>query len=291
MITRRRFIAASAGAAVACGSMGLYNKSASALTLEKHTISVNGLPSEFNNFKIGLLSDLHSSGYNSPTLFDKASEMMMSQEPDLIALLGDFINSPRPGAVISAKEFDDGYVIALAKSLSVLRAEYGIYGVMGNHDHWSGKLALNSITNILADSMGLIWLRNRHVRINKGLANIALLGVDDYWSHKFSLPKALKGLIGSDTKILLSHNPDVNAVIIPKMGIDLILSGHTHGGQIKLPFIGSPFVPSEFGQRYIEGIVRDGQRATYVSRGVGSVILPTRFNSPPEVTILTLTSA
>ena len=121
------------------------------------------------------------------------------------------------------------------------------------------------------------------------MANIVLLGVDDYWSHKFSLPKALKGVNGSDAKILLSHNPDVNTVIMPKMGIGLILSGHTHGGQIKLPFIGSPFIPSEFGQKYIEGIVRDGVRTTYGSSGVGSMILPARFNSPPEVTILTLT--
>ncbi|MDH5638438.1 MAG: metallophosphoesterase, partial [Nitrospinota bacterium] len=91
--------------------------------------------------------------------------------------------------------------------------------------------------------------------------------------------------------IMLSHNPDINDDVLPQMRIDLILSGHTHGGQIYLPFIGCPVVPSKFGQKYIAGLVRDGERQTYITRGVGHLLAPIRINCPPEATIITLEKA
>ena len=136
--------------------------------------------------------------------------------------------------------------------------------------------------------MRVTWLRNKHVIIKKCESEIALLGVDDYCENSCSPRKAYEGLEKEITKILLSHNPDINESILPDFDVDLILSGHTHGGQVVIPGIGMPFMPSAHGQKYREGLVQDGRRQTYITRGVGHLFAPLRYNCPPEVTLITL---
>jgi uncharacterized protein len=113
--------------------------------------------------------------------------------------------------------------------------------------------------------------------------------VDDYWANSCSLARACQGLDPQTVKILLSHNPDINEDISDLgLEIDLVLSGHTHGGQVVAPLIGQPVMPSRFGQKYRAGLVFDGNRQTYISRGVGHLLAPLRFNCAPEATVLRL---
>ena len=120
---------------------------------------------------------------------------------------------------------------------------------------------------------------------------IYLAGVDDYWEGSYSLPRALQRVPEDACRILLSHNPDVNEDIEnQKERIDFIMSGHTHGGQFVLPFVGALYVPSPFGKKYLAGLVHDGERQTYISRGLGSFFVPIRLNCPSDVSLLTLRS-
>ena len=112
--------------------------------------------------------------------------------------------------------------------------------------------------------------------------------MDDYWERSYSLLKSIEGTPEDICRILLSHNPDVNEDI-ERLDeyIDLVISGHTHGGQIVLPLIGAAYVPSPFGEKYLAGLVRDGDRQTYISKGLGLFLLPVRINCPPDVSLIT----
>jgi len=114
-----------------------------------------------------------------------------------------------------------------------------------------------------------------------GSESIQLVGVDDYWEKSYDLVRALQDSPEGSLRVLLSHNPDVNEDIeVLRKQIDLVVSGHTHGGQIVLPYLGTPYLPSPFGQKYRSGLVRDGDRYTYVSRGLGVFFAPIRLNCP-----------
>lgn len=281
-ITRRDFISYSLRGLVLAGAgKGFYNTTSSQIETVKQKISLNDLPPAFKGLTIAQLSDLHASFVVSESLFTKAASLVMENRPDIIILTGDFVSD-------SAGSFNEEYLEGLVDALSGFEAPMGIYGVLGNHDFWSGKKTIDIICDKFTRAMGVTWLRNSHVKLEKDGASIDLLGVDDYWSHSYSLAKAYHGLDTDTVKILLSHNPDVNEDIIPQMRIDLVLSGHTHGGQIVMPVIGAPYIPSKFGQKYREGLVRDGARQTYVNRGIGHLLAPVRFNCPPEATIITL---
>jgi predicted MPP superfamily phosphohydrolase len=172
--------------------------------------------------------------------------------------------------------------------LSRLKASMGIFGVLGNHDFWSGPVVAEKITDGL-ESIGIKILRNEAVSITKGPEKVYLLGVDDYWEGSYSLTGAIKNVPQDSCRILLSHNPDVNEDIdLSKRRLDLIIAGHTHGGQLVLPFLGAPYLPSPFGQKYRAGLVTDGNRKTYVSRGLGLFFVPLRLNCPPDVSLLVL---
>jgi predicted MPP superfamily phosphohydrolase len=173
--------------------------------------------------------------------------------------------------------------------LSVLDAPHGLYGVLGNHDFWSGSHGLKTLVRDFEDGLGVQWLRNRNVSLTRGEERIVLAGVDDYWQNSCSPEQAVKGAPQGTARILLSHNPEINENLSDEMhDVDLVLSGHTHGGQIKLPFIGAPFQAGVRRAKYMEGLARDGKRQTYVTRGVGHLVVPIRFLCPPEASLITL---
>ena len=172
-----------------------------------------------------------------------------------------------------------------------MKAPLGVFAVLGNHDFWSGPEVTRAVDQGLAD-LGVQVLRNRSTALEREGQTLVLAGVDDYWADSYNLKRAMDGVERDNCLILLSHNPDVNEdVDALGLRVDLMLAGHTHGGQIVLPFIGAPFLPSSFGQKYRAGLVRDGERLTYVSRGLGVYLVPFRLNCPAEVTRLTLTKA
>ncbi|MEE8575246.1 MAG: metallophosphoesterase [Thermodesulfobacteriota bacterium] len=268
---------------------GFYNTTEGRIRLQRVSVPLPGLPPAFSGLKIAQLSDLHSSRIVRPGLIEEAARLVMNEKPDLIVLTGDYITGEILFLSKSVGEFKKLYLDRCLDALSGLNAPMGIYAVLGNHDFWSGSAALSTIVKGFEDRIGAKWLRNSSVRLRRGASEIQLLGIDDYWENSSSLDRALEGLTGDKVRILLSHNPDINAAIESRgERIDLVLSGHTHGGQVALPVVGAPFLPSEYGQKYRKGLVSDPGRFTYINSGVGNLLFPIRFNSPPEAALITL---
>ena len=290
--TRRGFFRHGIRGLFAAGvGVGFYNTTSHGVRLQEVSVKIRNLPERFSGFTIGLLSDTHASMIANNGLFSQAAGLIMSRRPEMIALTGDYVSGATRFLSGEIGKFNPGYLEQLLNSISVMSAPMGVYAVLGNHDFWSGPEAVEAISGGFTRRLGVRWLRNQNLRIEKGGEAINLLGVDDYWQNSCSLRRAYHGLGGDSVNILLSHNPDINDEVTPQMRIDLILSGHTHGGQIYLPVIGCPVVPSKFGQKYIAGLVRDGERQTYITRGVGHLLAPIRINCPPEATIITLKKA
>ncbi len=290
-MNRRRFLKSILGLSLISGlgvTKGWSNTFESQIRLESVPITLNNLPPAFKGFKIALLSDLHSSPIVSLEHLTHAARLAQNENPDLLVLTGDFIGHTLRTSRNQIHDFETKYLDNLVNALAILKPKYGTYAVLGNHDFWSGPEVTNALLKTFEEKLNVHWLRNQHSQLNIGDDFITLLGVDDLWQRSFSLKKAMKRIDPKSIKILLSHNPEVNYRIAPEHNIDLVLSGHTHGGQISFPFIGPPFHPGIRNQKYLRGLVEDKNRKTYITRGVGHLIVPIRFNCPPEVTLLTL---
>lgn len=269
---------------------GVHNTTSGQVELVRVPVTIRNLPASLRGMKIGLLTDLHSSSIVSGKIIRTAGRLLMAENPDLIVMTGDYISGSTRFLSGSIGEFTPEHLLKCVDALAHLKAPLGIYGVLGNHDFWSGPASVRAICESFTRRIGVAWLRNRGVELHKGGGSFHLLGVDDYWEESCSLTEACRGLDGDSVRILLSHNPDINDDIArSRERIDLVLSGHTHGGQVVIPVLGQPVMPSKFGQKYRAGLVRDGDRQTYISRGVGCLLAPIRLNCPPEVTVLTLT--
>jgi predicted MPP superfamily phosphohydrolase len=243
------------------------------------TIPVHDLPPQLDGFTIGLVSDVHSSTFMTRKQMDGYCRALMSLGTDLIVVPGDFVNS-------QTEE-----VYPFAESFSALHAPSGVYGVMGNHDFYApdpDRVARE------VDACGVRLLRNDNVIIGKNGARFALLGIDDVGRPDRALShmrSAARGIPDGLPRVLLCHRPyfiDEAAA----MGMDLVLSGHTHGGQIVLGNIGPVVLtPAAIASPYIWGKYSRGGTQMYVSRGIGTVGLPMRVNCPPELTKITLRRA
>ncbi|ABB32869.1 metallophosphoesterase [Geobacter metallireducens RCH3] len=278
------------GIVVAGLGKGFYNTTSEQVEIVRTSVKIRNLPAALQGLKIGLLTDLHASFVVSSETIRSAGRLLMAEKPDLIVMTGDYISGSTRFLSGSVGQFKKEYLSKCIDALSGLKAPLGIYGVLGNHDFWSGPESVKAICEAFTRQMGMVWLRNSSVEIRRGRGSLHLLGVDDYWEPSCSLAAACKGVDTDGIKILLSHNPDINdEIFLLRERIDLVLSGHTHGGQVVVPFLGQPVMPSKFGQKYRAGLVRDGDRQTYISRGVGCLLAPIRLNCPPEATVLTLT--
>lgn len=257
------------------------------LKLERLDIQLKNLPSGFDGLKVGFITDIHAGPLVPTRLVRAGVEMVMAEKPDLILLGGDYVHGATRFLWTRVGGFKPAHFNECLDELSALSAPLGVYGVMGNHDHWSGAEVLESIASGL-EGIGVRILKNESEILKAGDAEIVLAGVDDYWEGPADLVRAFKGAGPERVSILLSHNPDINEDVENlDRPIDLILSGHTHGGQIVLPLVGLPF-PAPFNTRYTAGLVRDGDRQTYVNRGLGVFFVPIRIGCPPEVSLLTL---
>jgi len=248
-------------------------------------VPIHGLPGPFEGFSIAQISDIHSSYWVSEAYIRRCVDIINGLRSHALVLTGDFITGSMPFFIGKIGRFDSEYLDRCVRALSGLEQSMRL-AVLGNHDTWSGEALASRITRAL-EASGIRVLRNRNIAIRAGGEEVRLIGVDDYWSQSFDLDKAMHGLPEKGTRILLSHNPDINDEWTggTRDRVDLILSGHTHGGQINLPWIGNPMLPSRFGQKYRAGAVLDSGRLTYVNRGVGTLLIPLRFNCPPEITL------
>jgi len=288
-LSRRFFLKGALGAfgvsALGIGK-GFANTLRSQIRLERVPIRLERLPESFRGFKIAQLSDLHSSPLVDQEHLEHAVQLALAEKPDLVVLTGDYIGHTLRTAPGQIHKFDEMYLDQLVETLVKAKAPFGTYAVLGNHDFWSGPEVTESLCRAFETRAGITLLRNQRAVLSKGDESIQLLGVDDYW-HSWNLGQAMRRVPMKSVKILLSHNPDINRHLRPAHRIDLVLSGHTHGGQITFPVLGAPFA-THMNKRYLKGLVRDGDRQTYITRGVGHLVVPIRFNCPPEVTLITL---
>lgn len=233
-----------------------------------------GLSPAFAGLKIALLTDIHRGPFMSATRVRRLVDLTNAQHPDIIALTGDYVHR--------SKE----YIPSVWAELGRLTAPLGVYAVLGNHDYWeSGELSFVSMTNA-----GITNLTNRHVVIERGGQKLYLAGLDDPWAGKPDLPRALQGVAPHETAVVLCHNPDyIEQVADPRA--KLWLSGHTHGGQICLIPNRPILHPSKCGLRYIAGLAICAEMQIYVSRGLGTVSPPLRWNCPAELPIIELQPA
>jgi predicted MPP superfamily phosphohydrolase len=227
-----------------------------------------------DGLKIVQLSDIHHSLYTPIEEVQRAIHLANLLRPDVIALTGDYVT------------LSETYIWPVARALGKLRARLGVFAVLGNHDF---QVDADVVTRAL-QAQRIRVLRNSHFALRRGSAVLWIAGVDDLWWRAADFGEALRHLPARDPKILLCHNP-IGVRLAAKYGVDLMLSGHTHGGQVKLPFVGSVYGRSRLGERFVEGWNRLDGTQIYVSRGIGKVLLPIRFNCPPEIALFRLRCA
>ena len=240
--------------------------------LRRATVALPNLGRPFEGTTIAFLSDVHHGPFVPRGYVRSIVEMTNALKPDLVMLGGDYCYR---GARFIAPALEE---------LGELEAPMGRFAVLGNHDHWDGLR--QSIDGLKA--AGIPLLRNEGTWVEKGPARLRIGGVGDLWCDRQDVDAALGDATARDAVVLLSHNPDVAETLRdPRVG--LMLSGHTHGGQVILPFFGAPIVTSAYGQKYLHGLTRGPSCDVYISRGVGTVGPPCRAFCRPEVVLLTLT--
>jgi uncharacterized protein len=238
----------------------------SRIEISEQRIWLKGLPDSFSGLRIVQLSDIHHGKFYPLEAAARAVALSNALKPDLVALTGDFVSYSR------------ACVEPVAEVLGMLRARYGVLAVLGNHDF---RVSADGITRAL-DRQGIEVLRNRNVRLCFRGEELALAGVDDH-GYGADLRRAMGGIPAGTPKILLAHNPQIIRGAA-RYGADLVLSGHTHGGQINFPVIGSvAYGRSPERLRYKIGWDRLADTQIYVSRGLGTIVLPWRLRCPAEI--------
>jgi predicted MPP superfamily phosphohydrolase len=228
----------------------------------------------FDGLKVVHLTDLHHSLFTPLEDIQRAVHLANLLHPDVVALTGDYV---------TLSKF---YIWPVARALGKLRARLGVFAVLGNHDFRADP---EEITDALK-AQRIHVLRNGHHALRSGGTTLWMVGIDDLWWEADDLRAALRYVPGRDPKVLLCHNP-LGVYMAARHGIDLVLSGHTHGGQVRLPVVGSFFGRSRLGERFVEGWNRLDGTQIYVSRGIGKVLLPVRVGCPPEIACLRLRRA
>ena len=245
------------------------------LVVERSTIHLRRLPPALDGLRIVQLSDIHHSPFTGREQIEHAVAKANSLNPDLIVLTGDYISHERE------------YAAPCAEMLGKLRARCGVYAVLGNHDHWTDAALITDLFR----AEGIRVLINEGMRFEHPQhpdASFWLAGVDDTMVGLEDLPLALAGSSADELKLLLAHNP----VILrraARAGVDLVLSGHTHGGQITWRAERSPSGRPR--RRLLRGLGQRHDTQIYVSRGLGTVVLPVRYGCLPEVSLLELKSS
>ncbi|NOT28333.1 MAG: metallophosphoesterase [Acidobacteria bacterium] len=260
--------------AVALGLWAFWFEPAS-LTLIEERISLSGSASE--PLRIAVLTDLHvGSPFNGIAKLRQIVDRTNAARPDVVCILGDLVTQGVVGGRFVAPE-------DIAAELKRLRASAGVVAVLGNHDGW---LNHDRVRDAL-ERNDVRVIEETAAKLNTAAGPVWFAGISDLWTGRHDIAAAL-GTTRNDGApiILMTHNPDVFPLVPDRVA--LTLAGHTHGGQVRLPFIGRPIVPSQFGERFAAGHVVEDNRHLFVATGLGTSILPVRFRVAPAVTMLTV---
>jgi predicted MPP superfamily phosphohydrolase len=239
--------------------------------VKEREVPIAGLPPAFDGYRIVQLSDLHCGPFASGRRVARWVARANDLRGDLVAVTGDLI--------ASGPEF----VETVARELGALAARDGVFASMGNHDYFvEGEVMVEAL-----DAAGLSVLRNRGVALERDGARLYLAGVDDTWTGRHDVARALADRPEGTPAVLLAHDP----ALFPEAaahGVDLTLSGHTHGGQLGVPFAARRWNLARVMTAFTSGVYRDGKSTLYVNNGLGTTGVPIRLLVPPEIAVLTL---
>ncbi len=280
-VTRRSFLKLAGVLALRAAVVGAGGASYVA-AVEPEWVEINpvglGLPRlspAFHGYRIAQISDLHMGDWLDANKLAEIVALVNKQKPDMIVITGDFVTR-HPEYVASD----------LAKSLSKLSAPDGVMAVLGNHDYRPGP---DVIRHVMQDS-GITNLSNGVHTLERASALLNIAGVDDVWQGKDRLDLVLNKLPKAGAALLLTHEPDFADISAATGRFDLQISGHSHGGQVNIPFLGPMRLPP-LGRKYPLGLYRVGEMIQYTNRGIGMVYPHVRFNCRPEITLFTLSSS
>lgn len=239
-------------------------------TLDIHVKNLKGL-------KVVFVGDFHIKPNQKKNLINVVNKIN-EQHPDLILMAGDFVSGHDKKQSLPINE--------ITNELSKLKSKGGIYAVLGNHDWCQGGEEIEK--ELRRSNIVVLHNENKLLQIDKYIFYI--VGIEDIESRNIDFAKALKNV--SSPSILLTHSPDSFPFISSPLNqpitsnIDLSLAGHTHGGQVNIPFVGPLIVPSSYGKRYAQGLVEENGKKLFVTKGIGTSILPVRFNCVPEIVVI-----
>jgi predicted MPP superfamily phosphohydrolase len=237
-------------------------------------IAITGLPPEFSGYRVAQLSDLHLGGLTPPKWGEAWARLTNAAAPDLIAITGDMVSS--------GTDFHHD----IARVIGSLRAVDGVFVSMGNHDYFGDGEPLVTLLR----QEGAVVLRNEGRTVTRNGSTIFVAGVDDTWTRRADLLRSLEGRGPATCTLLLAHDPALFP-LAARQGVNLVLSGHTHGGQVALPFFPKLLGLGKLAHRFHLGLYREGESSLYVHPGLGTTGPPIRVGVAPEIAILTLRAA
>ena len=263
------------------------------LVVKHSTIEIKNWNPAFDGLKIVMIADIHG-GSNNVTE-EKIREVVAKsndENPDVVVLLGDYVSETDYGRSTTLKM----PIETVAANLAGLKSKYGVFAVLGNHDGWFSD---ERVTAELS-RLGYKVLQNDVAIVDNNGQHLRLIGFKDQlelapqWWETSSQAKTLLAPTGEGDVIALEHSPDIMPIITGGLSISpdlrLVLAAHTHGGQVWLPILGTPIVPSSYGQKYSYGHIKENDVDLFVTSGIGTSVLPIRFMMPPEIAVLTIRS-
>ena len=244
------------------------------LIVRHQTIQISEWPRELSGIRIAVISDIHA---GSRFIDDDKLRLIVTRtnelKPDMIVILGDYITG-RGNNTYPPEKFS-----GILKDLS---APLGVYSVLGNHDWWfNGSRVRNAL-----EANGIHVLENELTEVRFQSGSFWLVGLADLWTRPQRIEETIAQVPEGRPIIALAHNPDVFPNLPSR--VQLLLAGHTHGGQVRFPLIGAVVQPSDYGQRYASGHVFEENHHLFVTTGIGTSIMPVRFGVPPEIVLLTV---
>ena len=247
--------------------------------VERVRLKLKRLPRSFSGIRIAQISDIHMGGWMNQERLQEVMDLITEEKPDVLLITGDFL---------IGHQFDETspqLLQDLITVLSPLSQAIPTFAVLGNHDYWTNAEAVRNMFS----TCGIRDLTNTVFTLTRANVHLHICGVDDIWEGVPNLELIASQLTYNSVSILLAHEPDFADKSARTGSFDLQVSGHSHGGQVVLPFLGPPILPY-LGRKYPSGLYKIGEMYQYTNRGVGMAGLPVRWNCRPEITIFELVS-